>query len=72
MTVIGGFRRSRNYARHRKALGRYRSPYQMGGTMFSPPIIPFFPPRAKPWEAPWQIPYGRIKGARKRRRRVKR
>ena len=71
MTVIGGFRRTRNYKR-RKALGRYRSPYQLGGTLFSPPVIPMFGTRPNPWEALWQIPYGRIKGARKRRRRIKR
>ena len=71
MTVIGGFRKHRNYKR-RKAMGRYRSPYQVGGTLWSPPIIPMFATRPKPWEAPWPIPYGRIKGTRKRRRRVKR
>ena len=72
MNKIGGFTRTRNYARRRRAVGRYRSPYQSGGMILPPSIIPFFPERAKPWEFPWQIQPGRIKGARKRKRRVKR
>ena len=72
MAGIGGFTRSRNYARRRRAVGRYRSPYQVGGTILPPPIIPFFPERAKPWELPWKIPTRRIKAVRRRKRRVKR
>ena len=72
MAGIGGFTRTRNYARWRRAVGCYRSPYQRGGMILPPPIIPFFPERAKPWEFPWQIPYGHIKGARQRKRRVRR
>ena len=73
MARIGGFTKTRNYARRRRAVGRLRTPYQTGGTILPPPIIPFFPERAKPWAMkPWQLPYGRIKAARKCRRRVKR
>ena len=72
MSGIGGFTRTRNYARRRRAVGRFRSPYQTGGMIVPRTIIPFFPERAKPWEFPWQKPPRRIKGARKRKRRVKR
>ena len=72
MVGIGGVTRTRNYARRRRAVGRYRSPYQIGGTILHPPIIPFFPERAKPWEFPWTIPSGRIKGGRRRKRQVRR
>ena len=72
MPGIGGFTRSRNYAHRRRAMGRYRSRYQVGGTMFPPTMIPFFPQRAKPWELPWRIPSKRIKAVHRRKRRVKR
>ena len=71
MARIGGFTRTRNYARRRRAVGRYRSPYQIGGMILPPPIIPFFPERARPWETkPWV--HRRIKAARQRKRRVRR
>ena len=72
MARIGGFTKTRNYKR-RRAVGRHYSPYQYGGTILPPPIIPFFPERARPWaNQPWEIPYGPIKAVRQRKRRVKR
>lgn len=50
MSSIGGFTKTRNYVRRQKAMGRYRSPYQRGGTIFGRSIIPFFPTRARPWD----------------------
>ena len=73
MGTIGGFTKTRNYPKRRRAIGRYRSPYQSGGTLFTPPpIIPFFPGRAPPWLNPYQVGAGRIKGRRKRKRRTRR
>lgn len=40
MSKIGGFTKTRNYARRRHAVGRYTTPYQYGGSA-SLPIIPF-------------------------------
>jgi len=70
MPSIGGFTKTRNYVRRQKALGRYRSAYQIGGTIIGRlGLNPFFPTRARPWEV--RLP-DRIKGTAKRKPRQNR
>ena len=73
MTKIGGYTKTRQYVRRQRAMGRFRSPYQKGGTLIGQTMTPFFPTRAKLWQLPWQQPpMGRIKAVHRRRKRKRR
>ena len=50
MSTIGGFTKTRNYARRRRAVGRYTTPYQYGGNSMVP-IIPFLS-TGRPYQLP--------------------
>ena len=69
MPKIGGYTKTRQYVRRQRAMGRFRSPYQKGGTLIGRSLSPFFPTRARPWEVP---PMGRIKAVHRRRKRKRR
>lgn len=69
MVKIGGFLKTRQFARRQRAVGRFRSPYQKGGSLVGTSIVPFFPTRAKPWEVPIMR---RIKASNRRPKRKRR